>query len=61
MASHPLAARVQALAPKSSGEEVWGGAEALGDGGAHIKVPMLFITTNEGFWVCLKSSDFPYM
>lgn len=55
VASHPLAARVQALAPKSSGEEAWGGTEALSDGGAHIKVPILFVTTNNGFWVCLNS------
>lgn len=34
VASHPLAARVQALAPKSSGEEVWGahqGSDAICD------------------------------
>ena len=48
MESHPLAARVQALAPKSSAEEVWGGMEALGEGG-RIKVTLLSTKTNAGF------------
>ena len=48
MKSHPLTARVQALAPKSSAEEVWGGMEALGEGG-RIKVTLLSTKTNAGF------------